>query len=61
MAVKVLATATSTQKPGDYPQVFVVKHPQARIAGLTLGHDARAHDLPEFKTLLVNCIEWVKK
>ena len=59
--IEVLATATSTQKPGDYPQVFVVKHPQARIAGLTLGHDARAHDLPEFKTLLVNCIEWVKK
>ena len=59
--IEVLATATSTQKPGDYPQVFVVKHAQARIAGLTLGHDARAHDLPEFKTLLVNCIEWVKK
>ncbi|PAW88092.1 MAG: hypothetical protein B9S33_05265 [Pedosphaera sp. Tous-C6FEB] len=42
-------------------QVLVVKHPKARIAGLPLGHDARAHDLPEFKTLLVNVIEWVKK
>jgi putative heme-binding domain-containing protein len=59
--IEVLATATSTAKPGTYPQVFVVKHPKTRIAGLTLGHDARAHDLPEFKTLLVNCIEWVKK
>jgi uncharacterized protein len=59
--IEILATATSTQRPGTYPQVFVVKHPKARIAGLTLGHDARAHDLPEFKTLLVNCIEWVKK
>ena len=59
--IEILATATSTQKPGVYPQVFVVKHPKARIAGLTLGHDARAHDKPEFKTLLVNCIEWVKK
>jgi len=59
--IEVLATATSTAKPGTYPQVFVVKHPQARIAGLTLGHDARAHDLPEFKQLLVNSIEWVKK
>jgi hypothetical protein len=39
----------------------VVKHPKTRIAGLTLGHDARAHDLPEFKALLVNCIEWVRK
>ena len=59
--IEVLATATSTLKPGTYPQVFVVKHPKARIAGLTLGHDARAHDLPEFKTLLMNCIDWVKK
>jgi uncharacterized protein len=59
--IEVLATATSTQRPGTYPQVFVVKHPKARIAGLTLGHDARAHDLPEFKKLLVNCIEWVKR
>lgn len=59
--IEVLATATSTAKPGAYPQVFVVKHPKARIAGLTLGHDARAHDLPEFKTLLVNSIEWVRK
>lgn len=59
--IEVLATATSTKRPGTYPQVFVVKHPKARIAGLTLGHDARAHDLLEFKTLLVNCIEWVKK
>lgn len=59
--IEVLATATSTAKPGTYPQVFVVKHPKARIAGLTLGHDARAHDLSEFKTLLVNCIEWVRK
>ncbi|NBV21275.1 MAG: hypothetical protein EBS05_05055 [Proteobacteria bacterium] len=59
--IEVLATATSTLKPGTYPQVFIVKHPQARIAGLTLGHDARAHDLPEFKTLLMNEIDWVKK
>lgn len=59
--IEVLATAHSDSKNKTYPQVFVVKHPKARIAGLTLGHDARAHDLPEFKTLLVNCIEWVKK
>jgi len=58
-AVEVLATATSTLKPGTYPQVFTVKHPTSKIAGLTLGHDARAHDLPEYKTLLVNCVKWV--
>ncbi len=59
-AVEVLATATSTQKPGTYPQVFTVKHAKSKIAGLTLGHDARAHDLPEYKTLLLNAVKWAK-
>ena len=56
--IEVLAAATSTQKPGTYPQVFVVKHPKAKIVGLTLGHDARAHDLPAFQTLLKNAVLW---
>ncbi len=57
--IEILATATAAQKqPGTYPQVFVVKHPKARIVGLTLGHDARAHDLPEFQTLLRNAVKW---
>jgi putative membrane-bound dehydrogenase-like protein len=56
--IEVLATATSTQKPGTYPQVFVVKHAQAKIVGLTLGHDARAHDLPAFQTILRNAVMW---
>jgi type 1 glutamine amidotransferase len=58
--IEVLATATSTtgKQPGTYPQVFIVKHPKARIVGLTLGHDARAHDLPEFQTLLRNAVQW---
>lgn len=58
-AVDVLATATSTLKPGAYPQIFTVKHPKAKIVGITLGHDARAHDLPEYKMLLVNAVKWV--
>ncbi|HEX2746704.1 MAG TPA: ThuA domain-containing protein, partial [Verrucomicrobiales bacterium] len=57
-AVDVLATATSATK-GTFPQVFTVKHPKAKIVGITLGHDARAHDLPEYKTLLVNAVKWV--
>jgi len=59
--IEVLATATSTQRPGTYPQVFVVKHPKARIVGLTLGHDARAHDLPAFQTLLRNAVKWLSQ
>jgi putative heme-binding domain-containing protein len=56
--VEVLASATSTQKPGTYPQVFVVKHPKTKIAGLTLGHDGRAHELEQYKTLLLNAVKW---
>ncbi len=56
--IEVLATATSTQKPGVYPQVFIVKHPKARIVGLTLGHDAKAHDLPDYQKLLKNAVQW---
>jgi putative membrane-bound dehydrogenase-like protein len=57
--IEVLATATSTAKqPGTYPQVFLVKHPKAKIVGITLGHDERAHDLPEFQALLRNAVKW---
>ncbi len=56
--IEVLASATSTQRPGDYPQVFVVKHPKTKIAGLTLGHDGRAHELEQYKTLLLNAVKW---
>jgi type 1 glutamine amidotransferase len=55
---EILATATSTLKPGTYPQVFVVKHPKSRICGITLGHDAKAHGLPEFQTILRNAVKW---
>jgi type 1 glutamine amidotransferase len=41
-----------------HPSVWVVKHPKARIACIALGHDARAHDLPAFKTLLTNAANW---
>ncbi len=59
--IEVLATATSTQRPGTYPQVFVVKNPKARIVGLTLGHDARAHSLPAYQQLLQNAILWTQE
>jgi uncharacterized protein len=57
-AIEILAEATSPTTGKTFPQVFVVKHPNARIAGITLGHDARAHDLPEFQALLRNAVEW---
>jgi len=56
--IEVLATATSLKTGKTFPQVFVVKHPKARIVGITLGHDARVHDLPEFQALLKNAVSW---
>ncbi|WP_165920185.1 PVC-type heme-binding CxxCH protein [Chthoniobacter flavus] len=56
--IEVLATASSPLTGKTFPQVFIVKHPKSRVVGITLGHDARAHDLPEFQTLLKNAVEW---
>jgi putative heme-binding domain-containing protein len=57
--IEVLAeTSPSLKFQRPHPSVFVVKHPKARIAGIALGHDARAHDLPEFKKLLLNAARW---
>jgi putative membrane-bound dehydrogenase-like protein len=57
-AIEVLATGYSAQKKKDYPMVFIVKHPKARIVGLTLGHDGKAHELDAYKTLLRNSVRW---
>jgi type 1 glutamine amidotransferase len=57
--IQVLAeTTTSTGTKKAHPSVWVVSHPKARIAGIALGHDARAHDHPAFKTLLQNTVKW---
>ncbi len=56
--VEVLATATSPKTGKTFPQVWIVKHPKAKIVGLTLGHDAKAHDLPAYQALLKNAVSW---
>ncbi|MDO8349359.1 MAG: ThuA domain-containing protein, partial [Planctomycetota bacterium] len=57
--IRVLATAQSPAKNKAFPQVFVVEHPKARIAGVTLGHDGRAHSHEAYQTLLKNAVFWV--
>jgi len=56
--IEVLASAKSPISGKVFPTVFIVKHPKARIVGFTLGHDGRAHDLPEYKTILANAAKW---
>jgi type 1 glutamine amidotransferase len=56
--IKVLATTHSAQKNKDYPQVFIVEQPKGRVVGITLGHDAQAHDHPAYIQLLRNAVLW---
>jgi uncharacterized protein len=58
-SIEVLATAFSQQKEATYPIVFVVRHPTARIVGITLGHDGAAHEHPAYIRLLQNSLRWV--
>ena len=44
--IEVLAQATSPLSGKTFPQVWIVKHPKAKIVCITLGHDGAAHDLP---------------
>ncbi|HEX5177628.1 MAG TPA: ThuA domain-containing protein, partial [Chthoniobacteraceae bacterium] len=59
--ITVLAQATSPVTGKTFPQIWITQHPNARIACITLGHDGKAHELPEFKTLLKNAFRWVAR
>jgi uncharacterized protein len=58
-SIEVLAeTSPSVRFKQPHPSVWTTAHPKARIVGIALGHDERTHDLPAFKTLLVNAVTW---
>jgi type 1 glutamine amidotransferase len=59
--VEVLAVGRGLESGEEFPVVWVVKHPKAKIVANTLGHDERAHDLRAYQTLLKNSIQWAKK
>jgi putative heme-binding domain-containing protein len=56
--LQVLATGKSPLTGKVFPVVWVVKHPNARIACVTLGHDGKAHEHPAFKAILQNSLTW---
>ena len=56
--IKVLATAHSAQNQKDYPQIFLVERSKGRVVGITLGHDAQAHDHAAYIQLLRNAVLW---
>ena len=57
-AIKVLATAHSQSKNKDFPQVFTVEQAKGRVVGITLGHDAVAHEHAAYIQLLRNAVFW---
>jgi len=51
-------------KPGQsaiLPSVWVVKHPQARVVCIALGHDEHTHDHAAYQKLLLNSLQWVSR
>lgn len=57
--IEILAETTNSEKfKKPHPSVWIVKHPKARIAGIALGHDGRAHSHEDFKKLLINSVRW---
>jgi len=59
--IEVLAIGRGLQSGKEYPAVWIVKHPKAKIIGNTLGHDERAHELKAYQTILKNSVTWIKQ
>jgi len=58
--IEILAIGKGLESGEEFPVVWTVKHPNARIVCNTLGHDEKAHNLPAYKTVLSNSLEWLK-
>jgi len=59
--IEVLAMSKSLKTGDEFPSVWIVKHPKAKIIGNTLGHDERAHDNPAYIKILENSLNWGKE
>lgn len=56
--IQILANAYADGSDKVYPSVFVVNHSKARIVGITLGHDGKSHELPQYRQLLRQAVAW---
>ena len=43
------------------PSVWTVKYPGTKVVCIALGHDAKSHDHPAYKQLLLNSLTWVSQ
>lgn len=60
-SAEVLVIGQSIETDAVYPVVYTVKHPKAKVVGITLGHDEHSHEHPDYKALLQNAVKWVVK
>ncbi|WP_057937129.1 ThuA domain-containing protein [Algoriphagus resistens] len=58
--IEILALASNAETD-PFPSIFIVKNPNARIVGIALGHDAAAHELEAYQTLIRNAVKWAAK
>lgn len=58
--IEVLAIGRGLASGDEFPAVWIVKHPKAKIVANTLGHDERAHGHMAYQTILKNSIDWLK-
>ncbi|GLR18431.1 hypothetical protein GCM10007940_30470 [Portibacter lacus] len=57
--IEVLAIGRGLESGEEFPVVWIVKHPKARIVGNTLGHDEDAHGLTPYQTIIRNTGNWL--
>jgi type 1 glutamine amidotransferase len=56
--IETLAESINLTDGTTFPCVWIVKHPKTRIVCITLGHDAAAHELAAYQTILKNAVNW---
>ena len=57
-SIQVLAVGRGLESGDEFPVVWIVNYPRARILVNTLGHDGRAHQLQAYQRILENGMEW---
>lgn len=58
--IEILAVGRGLESGEEFPVVWIVNHPKAKIVANTLGHDERAHSHKAYQAILKNSMDWVK-
>jgi putative heme-binding domain-containing protein len=56
--IQVLAQANLPGSDKSYPNLWITQYPKGRIVCLALGHDAGAHNNPNYQMILRNALKW---